>query len=254
MIRRDNCALQCANLTLGYDRHPAVHHLEWQVPRGTLTAVVGPNGAGKSTLLKAVAGEIMPLEGHIELGVERKRLAYLPQQNELDLGFPVSVHDFVAMGLWHELGPFGGMRPEHRGRVADTLARVGLAGLEQRPIGALSGGQIQRARFARLMLQDAELLLLDEPFNAIDSRTTEALAHLIEHWHVEGRTIIAVLHDLALVHQVFPHCLLLAREQIASGPTAEALTAHNLAHARALAESFDEHAEVCHRHPSTQEG
>lgn len=243
-------ALQCTNLTLGYDRHPAVHHLDCAIARRSLTAVVGPNGAGKSTLLKAVAGEIAPLEGQIALGIERHRLAYLPQQNAFDPSFPVSVHDFVAMGLWHELGPFGGLRAAQRARIADTLARVGLTGVENRPIGALSGGQIQRARFARLMLQDAELLLLDEPFNAIDSRTTEDLARLIQDWHEEGCTIIAVLHDLALVRAIFPRSLLLAREKIAYGPTADALTDSNLALARSLADSFDEHAAVCRRAPT----
>ncbi|MDX5444748.1 MAG: ABC transporter ATP-binding protein [Zoogloeaceae bacterium] len=241
-------ALACDNLTLGYDRHPAVHHLQCNFGRGAMVAVVGPNGAGKSTLLKAIAGELDPIEGRYRLGVPRARLAYLPQRGELDLSFPVSVFDMVAMGLWRELGAFGGLSRAHAERVRATLARVGLSGLEQRPIGTLSGGQLQRARFARLMLQDADLLLLDEPFNAIDSRTTEDLAVIMQEWHAEGRSIIAVLHDLELVRRIFPHCLLLAREQLGFGPTAEVLTPEHLARARTLAESFDEHAPVCHRH------
>ena len=236
------------NLTLGYDRHPAVHHLDCEIARGALLAVVGPNGAGKSTLLKAIAGELEPLEGRYVLGVRRDRIAYLPQRGELELGFPLSVFDMVAMGLWRQIGAFGRLRPAHAEQVRATLARVGLSGQEQRPIGTLSGGQLQRARFARLMLQDAELLLLDEPFNAIDSRTTEDLAAIIGLWHAEGRSIVAVLHDLELVRRLFPHCLLLAREQLGFGPTAEVLTPERLARARALAESFDEHAPVCHRH------
>lgn len=241
-------ALACDNLTLGYDRHPAVHHLQCSFGRGAMVAVVGPNGAGKSTLLKAIAGELDPIEGRYRLGVPRGRLAYLPQRGELDLSFPVSVFDMVAMGLWRELGAFGGLSRAHAERVRATLARVGLSGLEQRPIGTLSGGQLQRARFARLMLQDADLLLLDEPFNAIDSRTTEDLSVIMQEWHAEGRSIIAVLHDLELVRRIFPHCLLLAREQLGFGPTAEVLTPEHLARARTLAESFDEHAPVCHRH------
>jgi zinc/manganese transport system ATP-binding protein len=234
----DAFALACDNLTLGYDRHPAVHHLDCSFPRGTLVAVVGPNGAGKSTLLKAIAGELDPIEGGYRLGVPRERIAYLPQRGELDLAFPVSVFDMVAMGLWRQIGAFGRLRP----------ALAGLSGQEQRPIGTLSGGQLQRARFARLMLQDADLLLLDEPFNAIDSRTIEDLAAIMQEWHAEGRSIIAVLHDLELVRRVFPHCLLLAREQLGFGPTDEVLTPERLARARTLAESFDEHAPVCHRH------
>lgn len=241
-------ALACDNLTLGYDRHPAVHHLDCSFGRGALVAVVGPNGAGKSTLLKAIAGELDPIEGRYRLGVPRERIAYLPQRGELDLAFPVSVFDMVAMGLWRQIGAFGRLRPAHAEQVRATLARVGLSGQEQRPIGTLSGGQLQRARFARLMLQDADLLLLDEPFNAIDSRTIEDLAAIMQEWHAEGRSIVAVLHDLELVRRIFPHCLLLAREQLGFGPTAEVLTPERLARARALAESFDEHAPVCHRH------
>lgn len=244
-------ALACSNLTLGYDRHPAVHHLDCVFGHGSLVAIVGPNGAGKSTLLKAIAGELLPIEGSYRLGVPRERIAYLPQSNELDTRFPVSVFDMVAMGLWRQLGPFGGLSAAQHEAVQATLRRVGLSGLEQRPIGALSGGQLQRARFARLMLQDAELLLLDEPFNAIDSRTTETLAGLIQEWHAEGRSIVAVLHDLELVRRIFPDCLLLAREALGFGPTCEVLTVEHLARARALAESFDEHAAVCHRPAGT---
>jgi zinc/manganese transport system ATP-binding protein len=246
-------ALRFDNLTLGYDRHPAVHHLSGEIARGDLVAVVGPNGAGKSTLLKALAGELAPLQGRYTLAVDRRAIAYLPQQSELDRGFPVSVFDMVAMGLWRRLGAFGGLDRQLADRVHHALEHVGLAGYEQRPIGALSGGQLQRARFARLMLQDAELLLLDEPFNAIDSRTTEDLVALMLDWHAQGRTILAVLHDLERVHRHFPHCLLLAREALGFGPTAQVLTADRLALARRLAESFDEHAPVCHRHPEREE-
>ncbi len=242
-------AIRFANLTLGYDRHPAVHHLGCEIARGALVAVVGPNGAGKSTLLKGLAGEILPLQGSFHLDVDRAHIAYLPQISQLDSSFPVSVFDMVAMGLWRSVGGFGGLGRADRIRVRETLRRVGLAGLENRPIGTLSGGQLQRARFARLMLQDCDLLLLDEPFNAIDTRTTDDLMALMLDWHAEGRTILAVLHDLERVRRYFPECLLLAREAIGLGPTREILTAEHLARAAALAERFDEHAPVCQRHP-----
>lgn len=237
------------NLTLGYDRHPAVHHLSGEIRPGALLAVVGPNGAGKSTLLKGLVGETLPLQGGFELGIPADEIAYLPQISDIDHSFPVSVFDMVAMGLWRRVGGFGGLRRQDIERVHHTLAKVGLAGFEQRQIGKLSGGQLQRARFARMMLQDCRLLLLDEPFNAIDSRTTDDLLSLIANWHAEGRTVLAVLHDLERVGRHFPECLLIARELIAFGPTAEVLTSANLARARVLAEQFEEDAPVCHRHP-----
>jgi zinc/manganese transport system ATP-binding protein len=245
-------ALRCDNLTLGYDRHPAVHHLSCEIQRGALVAVVGPNGAGKSTLLKALVGELQPLQGTYALSTPRERIAYLPQLSEIDRSFPVTVFDMVAMGLWRQLGALGGVTHKHAQRVRATLAAVGLSGLEQRPIGALSGGQLQRARFARMMLQDAQLLLLDEPFNAIDARTTEDLIALMLAWHAEGRTILAVLHDLERVHRHFPQCLLLARESLGFGPTNSILTEPLLLRARHLAETFDEHAPVCQRHPAPE--
>jgi zinc/manganese transport system ATP-binding protein len=243
------------NLTLGYERHPAVHHLSGEIPAGALIAVIGPNGAGKSTLLKGVAGELRPIGGHIELAtLPRGGVAYMPQRSEIDPSFPVSVFDVVAMGLWRELGAFGGLRRAQRERVREALAAVGMAGFESRPIGSLSGGQLQRARFARLMLQDAPLILLDEPFAAIDSRTVEDLIRLMLGWHAEGRTILTVVHDFEQVRRHFPTCLLLAREPVAFGPTSQVLTDTLLARARRLSEAFDEHAPECHREEDSADG
>ncbi|AYH45414.1 zinc ABC transporter ATP-binding protein AztA [Azoarcus sp. DN11] len=239
--------LELDNLTLGYDRHPAVHHLRCSIAPGALVAIVGPNGAGKSTLFKALTGELPPLQGQFRVHAGQGGIAYLPQQSELDRSFPVSVFDMVSMGLWREIGAFRGLKRSQAERVRAALAAVGLSGFEARQIGTLSGGQLQRARFARMMLQNANLLLLDEPFNAIDARTIEDLVALILHWHAEGRTILAVLHDLALVQRHFPECLLLARECIGFGPTAEILTPERLATARRLAGEFDATAPVCHR-------
>ena len=240
MIRLDN-------LTLGYDRHPAVHHLSGEIPAGALVAVVGPNGAGKSTLLKGLAGELRPIGGRIVLSeLPPGGLAYMPQRSEIDHSFPISVFEVVAMGLWHEIGAFGGLSLSQRERVRAALAAVGMSGFESRPIGSLSGGQLQRARFARLMLQDAPLILLDEPFAAIDSRTVDDLVALILGWHAEGRTILTVVHDLEQVRRHFPTALLLSREPVAFGPTAQVLTPELLARARRLSEAFDEDAPECH--------
>ena len=240
MIRLDN-------LTLGYDRHPAVHHLSGEIPAGALVAVVGPNGAGKSTLLKGLAGELRPIGGRIVLSeLPPGGVAYMPQRGEIDHSFPISVFEVVAMGLWHEIGAFGGLSLSQRERVRAALAAVGMSGFESRPIGSLSGGQLQRARFARLMLQDAPLILLDEPFAAIDSRTVDDLVALILGWHAEGRTILTVVHDLEQVRRHFPTALLLSREPVAFGPTAQVLTPELLARARRLSEAFDEDAPECH--------
>ena len=240
--------LRFENLTLGYDRHPAVHHLSGRVAAGALLAVVGPNGAGKSTLLKGIAGLLRPLEGKIHVGgLRRRSIAYLPQLAEIDRSFPIAVGDFVAMGLWPRLGPFLGIARADQARIAEALAAVGLTGFARRTIGSLSGGQVQRVLFARLLLQDAPLILLDEPFTAIDAKTARDLLDLVGRWHSEGRTVIAVLHDLALVHERFPETLLLAREPVAWGPTDEALAATNLLRARRMCEAFDEAAAACRR-------
>jgi zinc/manganese transport system ATP-binding protein len=238
--------LQFRNLTLGYDRHPAVHHLDGTVRAGSLTAVVGPNGAGKSTLFKGVVGVIKPLAGRIDRhGVRPQDIAYLPQIADIDRTFPISVYDMVAMGLWHKKGLFGGIGPRDRGAVEQAIAAVGLTGFEQRPIGTLSGGQMQRMLFARLLLQDARVIVLDEPFNAIDAKTSADLMELVRRWHGEQRTILTALHDLDMVKANFPETLLLAREPVAWGPTAEVLTPDNWSKARRMCEAFDEQAEAC---------
>jgi zinc/manganese transport system ATP-binding protein len=238
--------LQFRNLTLGYDRHPAVHHLDGAVQSGSLTAVVGPNGAGKSTLFKGVVGVIKPLAGRIERnGVRTEDIAYLPQVAEIDRTFPISVYDMVAMGLWRRKGLFGGIGAADRDAVEAAIAAVGLTGFEPRPIGTLSGGQMQRMLFARLLLQDARVIVLDEPFNAIDAKTCADLLDLVRRWHTEKRTVLAAMHDLEMVKANFPESLLLAREPVAWGATADVLTPENMLKARRMCEAFDEQAEAC---------
>lgn len=233
------------NLTLGYDRHPAVHHLEGRVEAGSLLAVVGPNGGGKSTLLKGIAGRLPPLSG--EIVNTFPDMAYMPQVGDLNRDFPVTVFDLAMTGLCGRRGMFGRIARSERERALETLAMVGLAGFERRSIRTLSGGQLQRLLFARLMLQDAPLILLDEPFTAIDQRTIDDLLVIIQGWHGEGRTIVAVLHDLELVRQHFPHTLLLARDPLGWGPTNTILTGERLDTARQMAKAFDRRATECHR-------
>ena len=234
------------NLTLGYDRHPAVHHLDGAVEAGSLTAVVGPNGAGKSTLFKGLVGAIEPLAGAIERnGFKPEEIAYLPQVAEVDRTFPINVYDLVAMGLWRIKGPFGGVGRKDRDTVERAIEAVGLTGFEQRAIGTLSGGQMQRTLFARLLLQDAPVIVLDEPFAAVDAKTAGDLLALVRRWHDEKRTVLAALHDIELVKATFPQALLLAREPIAWGATGEVLTPENIAKARRMCEAFDDEAIAC---------
>jgi len=234
------------DVTLGYDRHPAVHHLNGEVATGALLAVVGPNGAGKSTLFRGVVGILKPLSGGIEIGgLDHRDIAYLPQTVDIDRSFPISVYDFVGTGLWRATGFFGGMGKLAREKIAHALAAVGLNGFENRAIGTLSGGQMQRMLFARVLLQDARLIVLDEPFNAIDAKTSADLLDLVRHWHAEQRTVLAALHDMELVRANFPETLLLARGEVAWGDTAEVLTAENLLEARRMCEAFDDSAAAC---------
>src|SRR4051794_923437 len=238
--------IQFRDVTLGYDRHPAVHHLNGEVATGALLAVIGPNGAGKSTLFRGLAGILKPLAGSIALGgLDIRDIAYLPQTADIDRTFPIAVFDFVGTGLWRATGFFGGMGRSARDKITRALAAVGLNGFENRPIGTLSGGQMQRMLFARVLLQDARLIVLDEPFNAIDAKTSVDLIALVRRWHSEKRTVLAALHDMDLVRANFPETLLLARGPVAWGSTSEVLTAENLLEARRMCEAFDETAGAC---------
>ena len=244
-----SCAVDFDSVSLGYDRSPpAVMRLQTQIEHGSLTAIVGPNGAGKSTLLKGVMGTLAPLSGKVTLGsVNSKNVAYLPQQSEVDRQFPLTVFEMVSMGLWREIGAFARIRAVHLSRIRDSLAAVGLDGFERRAIGSLSGGQVQRVLFARLLLQDSPLVLLDEPFAAIDATTINDLIGVVKRWHGEGRTVLVVLHDLEAVREHFPETLLLARELVAHGPTAQVLTPENQFRARQMCEACSGPPHTCDR-------
>jgi len=244
------------DLTLGYNSHPAVHHLSGTVRRGSLTAVVGANGSGKSTLMKGIVGILKPMSGTV-VKASGARIAYLPQQSELDRTFPARVLDLVSMGLWPRRGLLGRHTAQDRESVAAALQAVGLQDFEQRALDTLSGGQLQRALFARVLVQDADLILLDEPFNAIDAKTIGDLIDLIQHWHGEERTVMVVAHDLDLVRRHFPETLLMARQPMAWGETLATLKPENLLRARRFHEAWEENAPWCepegHAHPHEHE-
>jgi zinc/manganese transport system ATP-binding protein len=243
-IGGNDAAITLDNVTIAYQRHPAVHHLSGGFAEGSLTALVGPNGAGKSTLLKAIVG-LLPLNGGRIAVANRASLAFLPQVTDVDRSFPMRVREVVDLGHWRRIGAFGRLTPAMREASSAALVQVGLAGFDDRPIASLSVGQFQRVLFARLIAADASLILLDEPFNAVDQRTISDMMQLIDGWHAEGRTVIAALHDLDFVRAHFPHCLLLAREPIAWGETPRVLTPEHLASARIQADSWTHSADIC---------
>lgn len=243
-VSSGEAALVLDNVTVAYRGHPALHHVSGAFERGSLTAVVGPNGAGKSSLMAALTGEIRPVQGQVKRA-EGLRVAYLPQLSQIDRSFPVQVIDVVAMGLWSQLGWWRGLSAAQRAGIESALAAVGLTGFEHRLISEMSAGQFQRLLFARVLLQDADIILLDEPFNAIDARTTTDLMGVVQRWHEQARTVIAVLHDHEQVRAHFPQTVLLARRCIAWGPTDEVLQPQHLHAARHMSETWDEHAPRC---------
>ncbi|MAI43017.1 MAG: metal ABC transporter ATP-binding protein [Candidatus Azotimanducaceae bacterium] len=232
------------DLTVTYDNHPAIHHLTATIAQGEWLGIVGPNGAGKSTLLKAMAGQIEGYEGCID-GLTPESVAYLPQQTQLDTSFPITVFDLVTIGFWQQQGFSTPLSDRQYRQSHNALKVVGLGGFEERLIGTLSGGQLQRSLFARVLLQDQPIILLDEPFNAIDTKTLADLTQVVKQWHQNKRTIIMVTHDLDYVREHCPNVLLLARECVGHGAASDVLSEDNLIRARQVSEAFDGHAAWC---------
>lgn len=237
-------SIKIHNLTVSYNFHPAVHHLNATINQGQWLAIVGPNGAGKSTLLNALAGIITEYEDSIE-GINPNNIAYLPQQTKLDKDFPITVLELISTGLWQEIGFSGGLSYTQIERCMNAIEAVGLDGFENRLINTLSGGQLQRSLFARVLMQDQQVILLDEPFNAIDTKTLTDLTLVIKEWQNKNRTIIMVTHDLEYVKDNCPTSMLLAKECIDLGSTKSVLTKENLDNAKKFSEAFDENSAWC---------
>lgn len=236
-------SIQVENLTISYRARPAVHHLDMTFESGCMCAIFGPNGAGKSTLLKAMMGLLRTNTGSVNWqGLSRRDIAYLPQQADVDRSQPMSVFELTAMGLWYEIGFFGRVTREQQARIQAALTRVQMWEFAERSIGELSNGQFQRVLFARMLVQNAQFLLLDEPFNAVDARTTYALLEVLRQENQAGKAIIAVLHDYEQVRAYFPTTLLMAREKIASGKTEAVLCDELLKKANALAQAAEDAA------------
>lgn len=193
------------NLVTGYQGQPLTQPLSGCFKRGSLTAIVGANGSGKSTLLRTLAGLQPPVTGRVQC--DSPLLGWLPQRSELDRHFPITVSDVVAMGCWPATGLLRGLGSAGQQRINEALEQVGLIEMAHSAIARLSGGQFQRMLFARLLVQDAPLMLLDEPFTGIDSQTCDALLAIIATLHRQGKTLLVVLHSQRIVQQWFPETL-----------------------------------------------
>ena len=215
-------------LTVALGGRPVLWNVDLRLPARGMSAVVGPNGAGKSTLFKAALGLAPVLTGQVRLLGEpgarvRRRIAYMPQRNSVDWDFPVSARDVAAMGLYGRVGWFRRLSKRHLAAADAALERVGLADFRNRQIGRLSGGQQQRVFLARALAQEADLLLLDEPFSGIDTASEAAILDVLAGLEGEGRHIVCIHHDLRMVAAYFDHVTVLNAVAIASGPPAEAL-------------------------------
>jgi len=221
--------IEISQVSVYYKQLLALEDINISIKENAMLAVIGANGSGKSTLLKAMMGQIPHHSGQITFSQSKTaRIAYLPQSQSIDKQFPITVKEFVAAGAWHKIGLFKRFAQPQLIQLHACLEQVGLEQYQQHQISELSGGQFQRMLFARMLMQDAEILILDEPFNSVDTQTTRDLMKVINQCHQLGKTVIAVIHDLPLVKQFFPEVLMIAKTVVAHGPTMQAMTEKNL--------------------------
>ncbi|MDI9336242.1 MAG: ABC transporter ATP-binding protein [Gammaproteobacteria bacterium] len=233
------------NLTILYDSHPAIHHLTVGFYAGRTIAITGPNGAGKSSLVKAIVGKIPHYLGTIEIKPSRVQIGYLPQVQNLNPQFPVRVIDFVAMGFWSKLGMFKRISTQDKEKLQHIFFQLNLGGFENRQVNELSMGQWQRVLIARLILQDPDILILDEPFNAMDNPSIEQFLGILQNWKIQKKLILTILHDYQLIHNHFELTMLIARELISYGDTKDVLTTKNIEKMRHMSEAWDATAPFC---------
>lgn len=233
-----SAVLQIRDLTLGYPDLTLFRKLSIEIEAGTTLAVLGANGSGKSTFVKVLLGLIPPLSGQLTWPKGRPHeIGYLAQMTEFDRRFPIRVRDLASMGAWRGFGLWSGLDRAGRDGVAAALDEAGVLSLADRPLHTLSGGQLQRALFARVMLQDAPLILLDEPFAAVDQSTEAHLLSIMARWRREGRAVGLVVHDLS---SVLDHCsqvLLLGGGTATHGAVESVLTPERLVAQGYLSES-----------------
>lgn len=225
--------IQINDLTVAYREKPVLWDLDLTVPPGTLMAVMGPNGAGKSTLIKAILGLIPSASGEVHIfgksyRENRRMVSYVPQRNSVDWDFPTTVIDVVMMGLYGKLGWV--KRPGKKERISamEALEKVNMIEYAHRQISQLSGGQQQRTFLARALVQDAELYLMDEPFQGVDAATEKAIIHILKELRDKGKTLIVVHHDLQTVKDYFDSITLLNVRITDSGKVPEVFNEQNL--------------------------
>lgn len=226
-------AISVTELMVDYDGTTAIQDVDFKARARKLTAIVGPNGAGKSTLIKALLGLIPIRTGTIScFGASpkqyRKNISYVPQRAQIDWEFPVNVFDVVAMGLYGELGLLRRFSSAYKDRVQRALSDVDMAEFATRQISQLSGGQQQRVFLARSIVQDADLILLDEPFGGIDAKSEAVIVDILRRQKQNGKSIVAVHHDLSTVKDYFDDVILLNKTVTAFGPVNNAFTKANI--------------------------
>ncbi|MDE3056112.1 MAG: ABC transporter ATP-binding protein [Verrucomicrobiota bacterium] len=251
-------AIEASNLHVHLGKKVVLWDLNFQIPSGLLVGVLGPNGAGKSTLFKTALGLTPPLSGKIDLFGSpivhvRHRVAYIPQREAIDWDFPITAEDVVAMGRLRKSGFFRMPRRADREAVEHAMEKLGIAHLAKRQIGELSGGQQQRLFVARALLQDADLLLFDEPFSGIDATTEQTIIELLQEQKSRGKTILMIHHDLSTVERYFDWTLLLNTRLISCGPTTSSATAELLQRAFGKREALFEEAALALRQTLTGE-
>ena len=226
-------AIAVHDLTVAYHDQPVLWDVDLEVPEGVLLAIVGPNGAGKTTLIKAMLGLVEPAAGQTRIygkpyREQRSLVAYVPQRGSVDWDFPTSVLDVVTMGLYGRIGWFRRPGRKEREQAMAALDKVGMADFAERQIAQLSGGQQQRVFLARALVQDAQVYLMDEPFQGVDATTERAIVALLQALRAEDKTLVVVHHDLQTVPEYFDWALLLNVRRIAAGPVGEVFTEENL--------------------------
>lgn len=224
-----SAVLEIRNLALGYPELTLFRGLSMDVERGSTLAILGANGSGKSTFVKMLLGLIAPLSGKLVWpDGPPKELSYLAQMTEFDRRFPLRVRDLIAMGAWKSFGLAGRLDRDTSAKVASAMDAAGVRDIADRSLHTLSGGQLQRALFARVIMQDAPLILLDEPFAAVDQTTEAHLLTLIDRWRDEGRAVVLVVHDLSSVLDHCDNALLLGNGEACHGSVDVILTPERL--------------------------
>ncbi len=233
MNNQSQLAIHVEDLTVAYHDKPVLWDIDWDVPTGVLMAVVGPNGAGKTTLIKTILGLIKPVAGKILFFGEpypqvRQRIAYVPQRSSVDWDFPTTVLDVVLMGRYGRLGWIKRPTAADRQAALEALEKVGLQPFAHRQINRLSGGQQQRVFLARALIQEADLYLMDEPFQQVDATTEHAIVRILKELKNQQKTVVVVHHDLQTIREYFDWVTLLNVRKIACGPVDEVFTEENL--------------------------